>query len=157
MRTKICSSCQKESISEFVHANKCYSCRHDLWRAGKWTHPMDHRKGNKQIFLYIERRATSLNKLRRIRESDIKSTKKKKITWGRKRKELERSKLIADQKGLCAICSCELASTQACLDHCHSTGTLRGVLCRSCNTALGLFKDSKERLEKAIHYIQRAR
>ncbi len=39
------------------------------------------------------------------------------------------------------------------LDHCHSTGRLRGFLCRPCNSAIGLLKDSPELLNKAIKYL----
>lgn len=41
------------------------------------------------------------------------------------------------------------------LDHCHSTGTLRGILCRRCNTSIGQFEDSVELLESAIRYLKK--
>ncbi len=40
------------------------------------------------------------------------------------------------------------------VDHCHSTGKVRGLLCYSCNIAIGLFKDNTELLEKAIFYLR---
>lgn len=39
------------------------------------------------------------------------------------------------------------------IDHCHKTDTLRGVLCRSCNLALGFFKDDPARLAAAMRYL----
>ena len=39
------------------------------------------------------------------------------------------------------------------IDHCHKTGKVRGLLCHSCNTAIGKFKDDIELLHKAIRYI----
>lgn len=39
------------------------------------------------------------------------------------------------------------------IDHCHTTGKIRGLLCNSCNTGLGCFKDSSELLQKAIEYL----
>lgn len=60
------------------------------------------------------------------------------------------------QNGKCAICGCNLNSsryTRFAGDHDHKTGTLRGLLCTNCNTALGLFKDSIERLESAKEYL----
>lgn len=42
----------------------------------------------------------------------------------------------------------------ACVDHDHKTGIIRGILCHSCNTALGLFKDSVILLMKACEYLE---
>jgi hypothetical protein len=39
------------------------------------------------------------------------------------------------------------------VDHCHTNGNIRGLLCSDCNTALGLFKDNVEVLQKAIDYV----
>jgi len=39
------------------------------------------------------------------------------------------------------------------LDHCHSTGKVRGVLCSRCNVGLGHFKDNTESLQTAIEYL----
>lgn len=39
------------------------------------------------------------------------------------------------------------------IDHCHNSGLVRGILCRSCNVGLGIFKDNKELLAKAIDYL----
>ena len=42
------------------------------------------------------------------------------------------------------------------IDHCHTTGKVRGMLCHNCNRALGLLQDDKDYLEKAISYLERA-
>lgn len=61
-------------------------------------------------------------------------------------------------KGLCEICNGEAELHQGyqtlCVDHCHTTGKVRGLLCRKCNQALGLFQDSIENLEAAISYLK---
>lgn len=41
------------------------------------------------------------------------------------------------------------------IDHEHSSGRVRGVLCHSCNLALGHFKDDPERLARAAAYLTR--
>jgi len=43
-----------------------------------------------------------------------------------------------------------------CVDHHHGTGLFRGVLCKSCNTMLGLGQDSPEVLRKAAEYLERS-
>lgn len=45
--------------------------------------------------------------------------------------------------------------TRLCVDHCHKTNTVRGLLCHACNTAIGKFKDNADLLEKAIRYLRK--
>lgn len=67
-----------------------------------------------------------------------------------------REKLQTEQNGLCAICNSTLTDgNPSHLDHCHDTGTIRGLLCRHCNWGLGDFKDNIEYLESAIAYLKR--
>ena len=42
------------------------------------------------------------------------------------------------------------------VDHCHATGTVRGLLCHNCNRALGLLHDNTEVLLNAIKYLEGA-
>ena len=60
--------------------------------------------------------------------------------------------LVESQKGHCAICN---GMSSLDVDHDHITGEIRGMLCRPCNTALGLFRDSPDNLKKAIAYLSR--
>lgn len=67
------------------------------------------------------------------------------------------NKLLEEQGGCCAICgtnSCSSGKNFA-VDHCHTTGVIRGLLCKFCNTALGQFQDSPEILTKAIAYLEK--
>lgn len=57
--------------------------------------------------------------------------------------------LLALQGGRCAVCQKELApwpSKATHLDHCHDTGVVRGLLCRSCNMKEGWVRRYGERL-----------
>ena len=40
------------------------------------------------------------------------------------------------------------------LDHCHSTGLLRGLLCWQCNKAIAIFQDRLDRLRNAVLYFE---
>ena len=39
------------------------------------------------------------------------------------------------------------------VDHCHTTGKVRGLLCNDCNRALGLFKDNTETIKAALMWL----
>ncbi|MDX3531554.1 endonuclease VII domain-containing protein [Streptomyces sp. ID05-39B] len=65
--------------------------------------------------------------------------------------EAERDELLASQAGVCCIC---LAAPAAHVDHCHKTGRVRGVLCFSCNAALGQFKDRPDAIRRAAAYVE---
>ena len=66
--------------------------------------------------------------------------------------------LLEKQGGCCAICkSSDPKSPKRVnhwyVDHCHTTGKVRGLLCNACNRALGNFQDDVEILQNAIHYL----
>lgn len=42
------------------------------------------------------------------------------------------------------------------VDHCHTTGQVRGVLCDNCNRGVGMFKDRPELLRRAADYLEEA-
>lgn len=61
------------------------------------------------------------------------------------------------QGGCCAVCASQLSRTEkrgVNVDHNHETGEVRGLLCETCNTGLGLLKDSVDVLEAAITYLK---
>mgnify|MGYP000937302100 CR=1 FL=1 len=59
-------------------------------------------------------------------------------------------KMLESQDYRCAIC---MEVKQLVIDHDHKTGIVRGLLCVSCNSALGKFKDSPLILASAISYL----
>jgi hypothetical protein len=60
------------------------------------------------------------------------------------------------QGGVCAICGAGTTEKRPKLsiDHDHDTGVVRGLLCNNCNIGIGHFFDDKERLVKAIAYLE---
>ena len=56
----------------------------------------------------------------------------------------------------CMICDTKFKNdADKFLDHCHDTGEARGILCKNCNTALGMFFDNKEYLRNSIKYLEK--
>lgn len=67
-------------------------------------------------------------------------------------------RLFSLQKGKCAICMQPQNSSRnkaLAVDHDHTTGKVRGLLCDTCNRALGLFKDDIFILSMSIEYLKR--
>ena len=60
--------------------------------------------------------------------------------------------LLIKQAGKCGICKKEKDET-LCVDHDHETGVVRGLLCTSCNKAIGLLGDTRESLQSALDYL----
>ncbi|MFE3881960.1 endonuclease VII domain-containing protein [Streptomyces lydicus] len=64
--------------------------------------------------------------------------------------EAERNALMKEQRRMCPLClACPVH-----VDHDHGTGRVRGVLCFSCNAALGQFKDRPDVLRRAAEYLE---
>jgi hypothetical protein len=66
------------------------------------------------------------------------------------------------QSGVCAICGRkESAKTNKgtisplCVDHDHKTGKVRGLLCKNCNSGIGMFQESINVLKVAITYLEK--
>ena len=67
------------------------------------------------------------------------------------------NRMFIEQGGLCAICNLPQKSTRnerLCIDHCHETGAVRGLLCDGCNRGIGLLKDDYRILERAAGYLR---
>lgn len=71
--------------------------------------------------------------------------------------DAEYRRLLDFQGGRCAICKSPSAkyTTRFHIDHDHTTGRMRGLLCSDCNTGIGLFQDSTTLLSSAIAYLSK--
>jgi hypothetical protein len=68
--------------------------------------------------------------------------------------------MFANQKGVCAICEKPETATirgavvSLAVDHCHISGSVRGLLCMACNRGIGLLKHDVTLLQSAISYLE---
>ena len=60
--------------------------------------------------------------------------------------------MLIEQEKRCVICKRNVILR---VDHCHTTGKVRGLLCHNCNTGLGQFKDNIDNLKMAIKYLEK--
>lgn len=64
--------------------------------------------------------------------------------------------MLKQQNGCCAICGTDKPTgkwSSFAVDHNHTTGEVRGLLCNECNRGIGYLKDSPELLIKASEYL----
>lgn len=59
---------------------------------------------------------------------------------------------LEEQEGVCAVCGCD---PPLCVDHCHNTKVIRGLICNKCNLGIGFLGDDLEGLLKAVAYLER--
>ncbi len=62
--------------------------------------------------------------------------------------------MLCRQAGRCAICERPMSNPH--IDHCHDSGSIRGLLCSPCNTGIGHLQDSAYICELAATYLRRA-
>lgn len=68
-------------------------------------------------------------------------------------------RMLKEQNEVCKIClKPETAKAKdkvkrLSVDHCHTTGKVRGLLCNKCNTTLGKYEDSIETFERFVEYL----
>lgn len=104
-----------------------------------------------------------------LRNKDVRAaylkriTAEKKADWRRKTRygltPGAYAEMLGRQNGVCAICKQPESITfkgvvqPLSIDHCHATGVVRGLLCRACNSSLGLLNDDPERILALARYI----
>jgi len=139
---KRCSKCElRKPIKDFTtdRSNpdgKSHRCR-DCTRK-------DHRTWRSINAVELRKKHTRLHRLKR---------------FGITAEAFESILIAQDYK--CPICLNDLVmgtignGKNACIDHDHESGAVRGVLCATCNRALGLLKDEKSFVERAVQYLRR--
>ena len=71
---------------------------------------------------------------------------------------LDYERMLKSQNGKCAICTKPFSKERLrnlVIDHNHTTGKIRGLLCQACNKGLGFFGDNVILLLRAIRYMRR--
>jgi uncharacterized protein YbaR (Trm112 family) len=113
---------------------------------------------------HMQRKKYNLNPEEKIKRQIREARRKSKKPLAKKDAELQRLygitvddylNILESQDGVCKIChkDCKTKSRLS-VDHNHSSGKVRGLLCNRCNRAIGMFEDSPELLLSAISYLQ---
>jgi hypothetical protein len=65
------------------------------------------------------------------------------------------TKMLADQHYCCAICTLDFGTSIPHVDHNHTTGIVRALLCNNCNRGIGHLQESVTILQNAINYLEK--
>lgn len=163
---KKCTKClTMKEFSEFSKHKKyknglrssCKECIRLYDRKVYHKNPERREKLNLKLFQWREKNRNSYNKYtrkyRRVNKEKTKNTDLKKnygITL-----EIY-NKMLKEQNYCCKICNKNEKEfkLKLCVDHCHKTEKIRGLLCNKCNFGISYFSDNIEIINKAIEYLR---
>ena len=137
---RVCTECSRElDLSSFTKDNrrksgygaKCRDCTE-----------------KRALRNYHKRRSKGPEEAERLRRNRLKSV------YGISSEDY--NDLFQKQNGCCVICGKHQNEFERrlCVDHCHKTGIVRGLLCTKCNAGLGNFDEDFSRFEKAMLYLK---
>lgn len=137
---------------------EAYAARSEAWRAANPERmkelQLNYRLANPGVTITRSREWYAANKPRAAMQARIKKLASYGLT------EAQYQAMLEGQDGKCAICGSRhgLASKKHPLyvDHCHSTGKVRGLLCNRCNAGLGMFQDQPALLVRALNYLSKS-
>lgn len=123
---RVCPDCQTNTDDWSVSASYCRPCNTERARAWALANP-DRARRNSRDAQYKRKYGISLD---------------------------EYETLAALQDFKCRLCEQENPERLLVVDHCHSTGAVRGLLCDKCNVSIGRLGDTIESIEKVLAYMK---
>jgi hypothetical protein len=148
--------------AERIRNRDAYTARRQEWRHKNADR---HRANNRAWYEANKERIRARDKERRERHpEDTYADYRRRLLRRKYGLTVERyEELLAAQSGCCAVCGSKepRGNTRAgkavfVVDHDHNTGAVRGLLCRTCNAAIGLLGDNPENLRRALRYLTAA-
>jgi len=133
-----CSKCQKDHPKDNF-ANHAWTLRHPYCKACMSIANHKSKIKNRDTSDELKAKAASASRRCYLKKA-----------WGMTVDEFETMKTIQD--GQCAICNIKTVLLH--IDHDHSTGKVRALLCNFCNRGMGFFKESEPIMLAAIDYLR---
>lgn len=173
---RICRTCNAaKAMSEFYKDARypkgdihCAACRREkvrIWRTSNKARAAEIQKRSRQRNPEAARkRASEWHKNNHARHlaymADRRKTHAEQIAASKRKSAFgitlaDYNAMLEKQNHQCAICgkSPEQNQKRLAVDHCHTTNKIRGLLCSTCNKAIGLFSDNIPQLQSAIQYL----
>ncbi len=139
----MCKDCRNKNSAKHYKSNQptLVQKRKEYYQKSKITKPEQWRQ-------YQQKSYWKNPKLHRERSRAAKLLKQYGMT------EEQHNFLLSSQGGKCPLCLCEITNLNIATDHDHTTGKVRAILCKNCNSGLGLFYENTTVLERAIQYLK---
>ena len=136
-----CFTCKKpKSLNEFSSASlrkgQCLECG---------------RKASRKS--YYKHRSSQIERSREYRKLNPNAGRDAKFRYKYGISLEQYNSILKSQNGVCAICN-KSSDRLLDVDHNHSTGLVRGLLCRACNLGIGQFRENPSIIRKAIVYLE---
>ena len=171
----ICTKCKQEKDQESFHyRNEEAGYRHKICRVCTKEHTIKYYNENREKVLrdtsdYYNKNKGKMTeykakwfkenqdriRLERNLEKDIYHNRCRQLKRDYGITEEDVRFMMDIQKGICLICqgSLDRHGKGYFIDHCHTTGLVRGLLCGYCNSAIGFFQDDIGSLKRAVEYL----
>ena len=148
----ICKDCEKEYMYNYRKLNKCRINEQHAKYIDKYKQEPGNKDKLKKYFREYQRKKLCIdeskfrgpNKLAKGKHSYTKSQIIKMSIYGLTPQQFD------SLPSKCEVCG---STFRLCIDHDHTTGNYRGVLCNNCNLALGHLHDNPEVIAKLLNYI----
>lgn len=147
-KTKVCSLCKEElpatldyfTLNQDRLRSRCKICHNTMRTLYRFKNKDKVNRRERRRKTTYSRYTAMIYTIYRLREEDVVF-------------------LMDNQKGCCAICGKSLVNpiwskSDMHIDHCHTTGNVRGLLCGKCNWLLGVAKEDPSVLESAVQYVK---
>lgn len=148
LERKTCTSCGKtKKINQFTKSNRVKSGYASTCKKCDAKKSREYRQRNQKK---VKEYNNSPERVRRNYETKVQRK------YGLEMTDIER--MLEQQDHKCSICSVDIGISAdehtAVVDHCHTTGEIRGLLCNWCNRGLGHYEDSPSLFRKAAEYLE---
>lgn len=152
-------TCEKHPCAERRKSGHCSMCQAEYHRAyyeKNRAKYIDRGKAYYEVnrFAILEKQKSS-SETRRKAQTERRARGRNSLRTNLKKYGLtlgQYDEMLQNQAGACAVCLV-VFSASPCVDHCHRTGVIRGLLCNICNLSLGQFTDDPERFMRAAAYL----
>jgi hypothetical protein len=168
MDTKVCTICKvQKEILNFHFRNKQKQIKHNVCKdcqslsASGWykKNKLAHSENCKKWYLENKNKKYATAREWNEENKDHRRLKRReshlKCKFNITTEQYE--KMLKAQNGECAICFTQEFKgngNKAVVDHCYTSGRVRGLLCMHCNSAIGQLKESKQILLSAVEYLE---